>query len=86
LTTVAVLVAIWKKAWRVNLAWLLLIGLCLLIYPHLCIVWHGDVPGTHRHALTVSIQFVLAFWLLGFLVAERIWVFIQAKVQKQRGA
>lgn len=86
LTTVAALVAIWKKAWRVNLAWLLLIGLCLLIYPHLFIVWHGDVPGTHRHALTVSIQFVLAFWLLGFLVAERIWVFIQAKVQKQRGA
>jgi len=82
LTAVAALVAIWKKAWKVNPAWLLFIGLCLLIYPHLFIIWHGDVPGTHRHALTVSLQFVLSFWLLALLVAERILVFIQAKVQK----
>jgi hypothetical protein len=82
LTTISALVAIWKKAWRANPAWLILIGLCFLIYPHLFIVWHGDVPGTHRHALTVSLQFVLSFWLLGLLLAERILVFIQAKVQK----
>ncbi len=82
LTAVATLVAIWKKAWKVNPAWRLFISLCLLIYPHLFIVWHGDVPGTHRHALTVSLQFVLSFWLLGLLVTERILVFIQAKVHK----
>jgi len=82
LTSIAALVAIWKKAWKVNSAWLLFIGLSLLIYPHLFIVWHGDVPGTHRHALTVSLQFVLSFWLLGLLVAERILIFFQVRVQK----
>jgi hypothetical protein len=86
LTTVAALVAVWKKAWKANPAWLLLIGLCLLIYPHLFIVWHGDVPGTHRHALTISLQFVLSFWLLGLLLAERVLAFIQAKDQRLRKA
>ena len=81
LTTIAALVAVWKRAWKVNPAWLLFIGLCVLIYPHLFIVWHGDVPGTHRHALTVSLQFVLSLWLLGLLLAERILVFVQAKAQ-----
>jgi hypothetical protein len=71
--TLAALIAIWKKTWRVNKAWLIFIGLCLLIYPHLFIVWHGDVPGTHRHALTISLQFVFGFWLLLFLAAEAIF-------------
>ena len=75
LTTVAMLAAVWRKAWMVNPAWTVLIGLCLLIYPHLFIIWHGDVSGTHRHALTVSLQFVLSFWLLGLLLAERILFF-----------
>ena len=70
LSTVGALVAIWKKAWKANPAWIIFIGLCLLIYPHLFIVWHGDVPGTHRHALTVSVQFVLGFWLFGLLLLE----------------
>jgi hypothetical protein len=47
------------------------------------IVWHGDVMGTHRHALTVSLQFVLSTWLLGLLAAERILAIIQARFQKQ---
>ncbi len=68
----AALVAIWKKAWRENKTWLVFISLCLLIYPHLFIVWHGDVPGTHRHALTISLQFVLGFWLFLFLAADSI--------------
>ena len=72
LTTIAALVAIWKKAWKANPAWLLFISLCLLIYPHLFIVWHGDVPGTHRHALTVSLQFVLCLWLFWLLFFEAI--------------
>jgi len=85
-TTFAALVAIWKKAWKANPAWVVFIALCLLVYPHVFIVWHGDVTGTHRHALTVSLQFVLSFWLLGFLVAERILDFLQARVQKQGAA
>ena len=71
-TTIAALVAIWKKAWKVNRAWVVFIGLCLLIYPHVFLVWHGDVPGTHRHALTVSLQFVLGFWVFGLLFLEAI--------------
>ena len=72
LTTIAALVAVWKKAWKANAAWVVFIGLCLLIYPHIFIVWHGDVSGTHRHALTVSLQFVLSFWLFGLLLLEAI--------------
>ena len=74
LTTFAALVAVWKKAWKMNKAWVVFIGLCLLIYPHLFIVWHGDVLGTDRHALTVSLQFVLSFWLFGILLLESILV------------
>jgi hypothetical protein len=69
-TTVAALVAIWKKAWRANPAWAVFIGLCLLTYPHVVIVWHGDVPGTQRHALSASLQFVLSLWMFGFLFLE----------------
>ncbi|MGB7874592.1 MAG: hypothetical protein WBL25_09435 [Anaerolineales bacterium] len=72
LTTFGALVAVWKKAWKSNAAWVVFIGLCLLIYPHIFIVWHGDVSGTHRHALTVSLQFVLGIWLFGFLSLESI--------------
>jgi hypothetical protein len=83
LTSIGALIAVWRKAWKVNPAWVVLIGLCLLIYPHLFIVWHGDVPGTHRHALTISLQFVLGVWLLGLLAAERFLVYIQAQNQRQ---
>ena len=70
--TLAAFIAIWKKAWNSNPAWVVFIGLCLLIYPHVFIVWHGDVPGTHRHALTVGLQFVLGFWLFALLLLESI--------------
>jgi hypothetical protein len=86
LTTVGALVVIWRGVWKANPAWVVFLGLCLLIYPHLFIVWHGDVPGTHRHALTVSTQFVISFWLLGLLTAERLLVVIQARLQRKRGA
>jgi hypothetical protein len=85
-TTIAALVAIWKKAWRANPAWIVFIALSLLVYPHVFIVWHGDVPGTQRHALTVSLQFVLSFWFLGILLAEWILGLIIARVQKQSAA
>ena len=72
--SIAALIAILKKAWKTNPAWIVFIGLCLLIYPHLFIVWHGDVPGTHRHALTVSLQFGLGLWLFGLLFLEAILI------------
>ena len=86
LTTFSALVAIWKRAWQLNHTWVVFLGLCLLIYPHLFIVWHGDVPGTHRHALTISLQFVLSFWLLGLLVAEWILVYVGVNGQREKGA
>ena len=72
-TTIAALVAIWKGLWKANPAWVVFIGLCLLIYPQVFLVWHGDVPGTHRHALTVSLQFVISLWLLGLFFLEAIF-------------
>jgi hypothetical protein len=84
-TTIAALVATWTRAWRANPAWVVFIALCLLIYPHLFIVWHGDVPGTHRHALTVSLQFVLSLWLFALLLVERLWKFFRLSGQ-ERGA
>ncbi len=83
LTTIAALVAIWRKSWRVNPAWAAFIGLCLLVYPHVFIIWHGDVIGMHRHALTVSLQFMLGLWLLGLLMAERTLEFLRTRVQSQ---
>ena len=72
LTSIAALIAIVTRAWRANVVWVVFISLCLLIYPHVFIVWHGDVPGTHRHALTVSLQFVLGLWFFALLFFEAI--------------
>ena len=72
--TFAALLAVWKKAWKTNAAWIVFIGMCLLIYPHVFIVWHGDVSGIHRHALMVSLQFVLGLWLFGLLLTESLLV------------
>jgi hypothetical protein len=74
--TLAALVALWRKAWKTNSAWVIFIGLCLLVYPHIFIIWHGDVPGTNRHALTASVQFVLSFWMFCLLGFERIYLHI----------
>jgi hypothetical protein len=81
LATIGALIAIWRKAWKTNPAWVVFIALCLIIYPHLFIVWHGDVPGTHRHALTISLQFILSLWFFGLFFLEailarfRVWGF-----------
>jgi hypothetical protein len=72
--TIAALVVLGQRAWKMNPAWLVFIGLILLIYPHLFIVWHGDVVGIHRHALTVSIQFMVGLWMFGILLLEAILV------------
>jgi len=79
LVTIAALVAIWKKLWKTNPAWVVFIGLCLLIYPHVFIVWHADVLGTDRHALTISIQFVISLWLLGLFILEAIFARLRVR-------
>jgi hypothetical protein len=72
LNTIAVLIALVGKAWKFNVAWVIVIVSCILVYPHLFIVWHGDTVGTDRHALMASVQFVLGLWLTLLLIAERI--------------
>lgn len=79
LTSIIAGVAIVKKAWRSNPTWCAFIGLCLLSYPHLFIVWHGDTSGIDRHALSLSVQFLLCFWLLVFLLLEKGIAWLQGK-------
>jgi hypothetical protein len=84
--TIAALAAVWIRAWRNNRAWIVFISLSLLVYPHLFLVWHGDVMGTHRHALTVGVQFVLTIWFLCLLLAERMLDFLTKKQQRRGSA
>lgn len=70
LTAVA-LAAIWKRAWTIHPLWGIYILLCLLIVPHLFIVWHGDAMAPERHALSVGLQLALTLWLFIFLVLEQ---------------
>ncbi len=71
LSSLAALAAVFWRAWKTNPAWNVFLALCLLIYPHLFIVWHGDTSGSDRHALSLAVQFVLACWLLLFLLLEK---------------
>lgn len=68
--TVFALIAIYKKAWNANSLWAIYIMLCLTIFPHLFITWHGDSMAVERHALSVGLQFALTFWLFIFLTIE----------------
>lgn len=83
LMSMSVIIIMWKRVWNVNPAWVIVIGLCILIYPHIFIIWHGDVPGTHRHALTVSLQYVLCFWLFILFGVERFFSLVLQRAQKQ---
>ncbi len=71
LTFVAI-VAIWKHAWKVNILWGIYILLCLPILPHVFIIWHGDAMHPQRHALPVGLQVALCFWIMIFLLCERL--------------
>ncbi len=71
LLTLAAFFAIWKKLWNQNPLWGIYILLCLPIFPHLFITWHGDAMAPERHALSVGLQMALCFWLLVFLSLER---------------
>jgi hypothetical protein len=68
--TLAALIAIWKKFWQGNLLWVVFICLTLLVFPHLFLTWHGDAMAPERHALSVGVQFYLAFWLLNILLID----------------
>lgn len=68
--TFIALYAIFKQAWRENPLWAIAVMLCLTIFPHLYIVWHGDDMAPERHALSVGMQLSLTMWLFVFLVIE----------------
>lgn len=72
--TAAMIIAVWKKLWQHNLLWAVFICLTLLIFPHLFLTWHGDSMAPERHALSVGVQFYLAFWLLTILLIDRFWM------------
>ena len=71
--TIAALLAIWKKFWQRNPLWAVFICLTLLLFPHLFLTWHGDAMAPERHALSVGVQFYLAFWLLAILFIDALF-------------
>ncbi|HCK65986.1 MAG TPA: hypothetical protein DHW49_06950 [Anaerolineae bacterium] len=64
--------SIFKQSWRENPLWIIAIMLCLTIFPHLYITWHGDDMAPERHALSVGMQLSLTMWLFVFLLIEKI--------------
>lgn len=64
LVMVAALSAVFTRAWRRNPLWAVFILLCLPIFPHLFVSWHGDAMAPQRHALSVGLELVLSFWFL----------------------
>jgi hypothetical protein len=68
--TIAMVIAIWKKFWQRNPLWAVFICLTLLVFPHVFLTWHGDAMAPERHALSVGVQFYLAFWLLNILLID----------------
>jgi hypothetical protein len=74
LISMVAVIALIQKTWQFNPLWIIFVSLCLLIYPHLFIVWHADTLGTPRHALAVSIEFILSFWLCVLLLLERVFL------------
>ncbi len=69
--TFAALIAVLKRAWRDNVLWAVFIMLCLAIFPHLFITWHGDAMAPERHAISVGLQLSVSFWLFIFLALEK---------------
>jgi hypothetical protein len=72
--TIFALIAIYKKSWNKNSLWAVYIMLCITIFPHLFITWHGDSMAVERHALSVGLQLALTTWLLVFLSIEYVVV------------
>ncbi len=72
-STLAALIAVWKKPWRQNPLWAVFICLNLLVFPHLFLTWHGDAMAPERHALSVGVQLYLSFWMLNILLIDYAW-------------
>ncbi len=72
-SSLAALAAIWRRSWADNRLWAAFVCLNLLIFPHLFLTWHGDAMAPDRHALSVGVQFYLAFWVLILLLAQHPW-------------
>ena len=82
--TLAALISIWNRAWQANPLWGTYIFLCLPIFPHLFITWHGDAMAPERHALSVGLQLTLCFWILFSLFGDRILLsIIQRRVKEK---
>jgi len=72
-STLAALIALWKRPWRKNPLWAAFICLNLLVFPHLFLTWHGDAMAPERHALSVGVQLYLSFWMLNILLIDYAW-------------
>jgi hypothetical protein len=70
LAGIAAGVAMGVKSWRLSPLWAVALTLVLLVYPHACLVWHGDAMEVTRHALQAKIEFQLGLWLLGLLALD----------------
>ncbi len=68
--TLAAVIALILEAWRYNALWGGFLLICLTIFPHLFLTWHGEGMDPERHALTVTLQLALAAWMLVFLLAD----------------
>lgn len=66
----AALIAIWKRWWKDNPLWTLIICLVLLAFPHLFLTWHGDAMAPDRHSLSVGVQLYLGYLILAVLVLQ----------------
>jgi hypothetical protein len=75
--TIFALAAVYQKMWLENPLWAMYIMLCLTIFPHLFITWHGDAMAVERHALSVGLQLSITLWLFVFLALEKGAGFIQ---------
>jgi hypothetical protein len=76
-STLAAVIAIWKRAWNKNALWAAFICLNLLVFPHLFLTWHGDAMAPDRHALSVGVQLYLGSWILVLLLASELVVRFQ---------
>jgi hypothetical protein len=65
-------IAVGSGVWRNSGAWTVALLLVLLAYPHLILVWHGDVIGFEmgRHSLAARIQLNVALWCMAALTVD----------------
>jgi hypothetical protein len=72
-STLAALLAIWRRLWGDNRLWVAFVFMNFLVFPHLFLTWHGDAMAPDRHALSVAVQLYLGFWMLVLLLFQHSW-------------